>query len=450
MPKTIEEKIGEVATLVERIQTEHTAKSKLYGEEGVKRDVAIEKMETEVGELTESIQKESDANKAAAEASKKQIEELTLAIARSASKDNKSVKPEDVEMSDDVKSMFSLAIRESKGTYSIDKDVTESIITDHVKGTFSHMTSDKQNVLIKSILAEGSSSAGGMWCPVPIDARIRMRVFETSPLRQMAEVINVNTQSMTFALDDEELLVVEAGEVDTRNETETPEFGEVQLNTAELYAKPKATLQVLEDSTLNLENWLANKVSTKFARSQNAAFINGNGIKSARGILDYADTGYEVYARNKIGTGETAGSLVIVGDDLIDLQSHLLEDYQANANWLMHRLIWTKVLKLKDNDGQYLLNSQILFQGAKPQLLGGTVRMAGDMPKPDGSGDLTSGQTYVAYGDFREGYTILDRLGINVIRDNITESGFVKWFFRTRYAGGVTNFQAFKRLKASA
>ena len=65
-----------------------------------------------------------------------------------------------------------------------------------------------------------------------------------------------------------------------------------------------------------------------------------------------------------------------------------------------------------------------------------------------GLGDLTSGTTYVAYGDFREGYTILDRLGINVIMDNITESGFVKWFFRTRYAGGCTNFQAFKRLKA--
>lgn len=450
MSKELEKKIGEVTKLVVEIQTAATEKSKLYGEEDVKRDESIVKMETKVGELTESIQKESEANKAAKEASEKQISELTLAIARSAGQGTKSVKPEDAEMSDDVKSMFQTAIRQSKGTYSVDRAVAESIITDHVKGTFTHMTHENQDVLIKSILAEGSSSAGGMWCPVPIDARIRMRVFETSPLRQLAEVINVNTQAMTFALDDEELLVVEAGEVDTRNETETPEFGEVQINTAELYAKPKATLQVLEDSTLNLESWLSGKVARKFARSQNAAFINGTGIKSAKGILTYANTGYEIYARDKIGTGDTATSLTISGDDLIDLQSHLLEDYQSNAAWMMHRLIWAKVIKLKDQEGQYLLNPAILFQGATPQLLGAQVKMAGDMPKPDGVGALTSGLTYVAYGDFREGYTILDRLGINVIRDNITESGFVKWYFRTRYGGGVTNFQAFKRLQAKA
>lgn len=449
MSKTVEEKIGEVTELVTLIQTEHTEKSKLYGEEGAKQDESILKMETKVGELTESIQKETDELKAREEETKKQIEELTLAVARGAG-EGKTIKPEDMEMSDEVKAMYAIALREAKGTYQIDKEVALSIVSDHVKGTFSHMPSEKQDVLIKSILAEGSSPAGGMWAPVPIDSRIRTRVFETSPLRQMAEVINVNTQAMTFALDDEELIVVKAGEVDVRNETGTPEFGEVRIDTHELFAKPKATLQILEDSTMNLESWLSGKVASKMSRSQNAAFINGDGIKQATGILNYADTDYEVYARNKLGTGETAVAITIDGDDLIDLQSHLLEDFQSNAAWVMHRLIWAKVIKLKDQDGQYLLNPAILFQGASPQLLGAQVRMAGDMPKPTSAGVLVAGTIYVAYGDFREGYTILDRLGINVIMDNITQSGFVKWYFRTRYGAGCTNFQAIKRLKASA
>ena len=447
MSKELEEKIEEVKGLVVGIQTENEAKSKLYGEKGAENDVSIKAMETKLGELSESIQAENDANAAVKKATEDQINELTLAVARGAG-ESKSINPADMEMSDEVKGQLSQALRETKGTYAIDKAVANTIVTDHVKQTFGHMTEAKQEVLVKSILAEGSSPAGGMWCPVPIDSRIRTRVFETSPLGQMAETINVNTQAMTFALDDEELLVAQASEVDFRGETGTPEFGEVRIDTHELFAKPKATLQVLEDSTLNLESWLSGKVATKMARDRNAAFIIGNGEKTARGILDYADTGYEVYARNKLGTGETAAALTISGDDLIDLQSHLLEDYQSNAAFLMHRLIWAKVTKLKDTNGAYLLNPAQLFQGSSLQLLGAPVRMAGDMPKPNGAGVLTSGQTYVTYGDFREGYTILERLGINVIMDNITQSGFVKWYFRSRYGAAVTNFQAIKRLKA--
>jgi HK97 family phage major capsid protein len=255
---------------------------------------------------------------------------------------------------------------------------------------------------------------------------------------------------MKFALDDEEILIEQAQEVDVRKNTDSVEFGEVRIDTHELYAKPTATLQLLEDSTMNLEAWLAGKVASKITRAQNQAFILGDGEKTARGILDYADTGVETYARGKVGTKQAAGSLVIVGDDLIDLQSHLLEDYQMNATWMMHRLIWAKVVKLKDENGQYLLDPLMLFNGSTPKLLGQEVRMAGDMPKPTSVGALVAGTNYVCYGDFREAYTILDRIGINVIMDNITRSGFVQWFFRTRYGGGVTNFQAYKRLQAKA
>jgi HK97 family phage major capsid protein len=268
-------------------------------------------------------------------------------------------------------------------------------------------------------------------------------------MRQLASVMNVNTTAMTFALDDEDMVLQARGEVDAVTQTDTPEFGEVRIDVHEISAKPKATLQVLEDSTLNLEAWLSGKVASRIARQQNAAFINGDGIKKARGILDYADTGVNTYKRNALGTAETAGSLVLAGDDLIDLQSNLLEDYQPGATWLMHRLIWAKIVKLKDNEGRYLLDPLMLFNGATPQLLGAPVRMAGDMPAPT-AGALVAGTNYVCYGDFSEGYTILDRLGINVIMDNVTQSGFVNWYFRTRYGGGVTNFQAIKRLKAKA
>jgi len=56
----------------------------------------------------------------------------------------------------------------------------------------------------------------------------------------------------------------------------------------------------------------------------------------------------------------------------------------------------------------------------------------------------------VAYGDFRQGYTIVDRLGLRIVRDNITQPGFVKFQVFRRVGGAVTSFDSFKILKTKA
>lgn len=442
MPDKVLEQIEALKTVVTGIQTEYTEKSDKYGKDIADNDTSIKAMQEKFGTLSEDIQKLNDEKAA----SDKEVKDLQLVVARGQTKVGEDG---EIPMSDEVKAAYADSVRIDKTAVNINKSVFIETVTEHVKHSFGHLTEESKDLLVKSIMAEGSQPSGGMFAPVPVDARIRNRVFETSPMRQMAEVINVNTLAMEFALNDEEIETAKAQEVTTRNPTGAIEFGKVRIPTSELYANPKATLQILEDSTVNIEGMLSGKVARKIARDQNKAFIVGDGNEEAKGILTYDDADVEVYERFKIGTMETAGSLTLAGDDLIDVQSHLLEEYQTNASWMMNRLIWAIITKLKDDEGQYLLNPAILFSGTTLQLLGATVRMAGDMPKPV-AGTLVGGTNYIAYGDFREAYTILDRLGINVIMDNITQKGFVNWFFRTRYGGGVTNFQAFKRLKAKS
>jgi HK97 family phage major capsid protein len=55
----------------------------------------------------------------------------------------------------------------------------------------------------------------------------------------------------------------------------------------------------------------------------------------------------------------------------------------------------------------------------------------------------------VYYGDFREAYTIVDRVGMNIIRDNITLPGRVKFHTYRRSAGAVVNFQAMKMIRCT-
>ena len=112
----------------------------------------------------------------------------------------------------------------------------------------------------------------------------------------------------------------------------------------------------------------------------------------------------------------------------------------------MHRLTWAKCLKLKDNEGRYLLDAMALLRNnVAPQLLGANVRLGGDMAKPDGN-SYTSGQRIMACGAFSK-YYVLRRIGINMVVDPFTQKGFIKYYMYTRVGGGLRNFQSIKRLK---
>ena len=73
--------------------------------------------------------------------------------------------------------------------------------------------------------------------------------------------------------------------------------------------------------------------------------------------------------------------------------------------------------------------------------MGFPVVEAEDMP------DIGAGTTPVAFGDFRRGYLIVDRAGINIIRDPYSAKPYVLFYTTKRVGGGVADFDAIKLLK---
>lgn len=56
----------------------------------------------------------------------------------------------------------------------------------------------------------------------------------------------------------------------------------------------------------------------------------------------------------------------------------------------------------------------------------------------------------IAFGDFKRAYLIYRRRGMRIIRDNITNKGFISFWVTERFGGGVQNFEAVKLMKFSA
>lgn len=422
----LKEKLEEIAPLIKEFQTKNSeleAKGVKTSEELEAIGGTIEKMSDEFSELKTHLEAEEKAREA-----------LELALARK----NEDQEEGSKSCPEYVKSFYSYL----KTRKSIEPEQVDEEFKNLVNSTGAVISEDEMTTL-KTLLV-GSDPDGGFLVPVDMQSRIITRQFETSPMRGIADVITTGTEAVEFPLDDGEFGYENPAEVDTRNETDTSKIGVITIPTHNYEAMPVATQKMLDDAVFNIEQWVQRKISDKLTRSENADFVNGTGVKQALGFQTYADwTTLAQYERDALETRETATASTLAGDDLLDLQSDLLEYYQNNATWTMHRKVWVEVLKLKDSQNQYLMNPAMLFGGSLGlQLLGRPVVIFGDMPS-----SIADSAKVIAYGDWREGYTIVDRIGIRVLRDPYTSKGFVKFYTTKRTGGAVTNYQAIKRLK---
>ena len=284
-----------------------------------------------------------------------------------------------------------------------------------------------------------SEADGGFLVSPETSSEIVTKVFESSPIRQLASVQTISTSSLKINEDLDEAASGWVGERESRPATNTPQLKQIEISVHELYANPQVTQQFLDDAAINVEAWLGDKVAQKFARDEATAFISGNGVGKPKGILSYtAGDGFGL-----IDTGTCATASVVLGDDLINLQTKLKEPYQNNATWLFNRTMVGILRKLKNSvSGDYLW-APGLQVGAPNVLLGRPVQFASDMPSSIGTGSQIG-----IYGDFKAGYQIVDRIGIRVLRDPYTNKPYVGFYTTKRVGGGVKNFEALKVIKS--
>ena len=302
----------------------------------------------------------------------------------------------------------------------------------------------KQSLEIRAMSTDSNPNGGYLVMP-EMSATVVSRVFETSPLRMVANVEQTGAKSRTFLIDDDEGTAEWSGEKAIATE-DTPQVGQKEIVAHDITAKMNATADMLEDAYFDLAGWLQGKGADKIARTENAAFFTGTGVNKPRGLLTYAAwASAGVYERDKIEQVISGAATTFTADGLIDAQAALKEDYQASAVWLMKRASFGAVIKLKGADNFYFGQTLLKDGNTGMQLLGKRVIFCDDMQAIGTGSNLIA-----AYGDFGRGYTILDRIGLQVLRDPYTADPYTVFRLRRRTGGDVTNFDSLKLVKASA
>ncbi|UTH46082.1 phage major capsid protein [Loktanella salsilacus] len=285
------------------------------------------------------------------------------------------------------------------------------------------------------------SGDGGYLVDPQTSDTIKSTLSTTASIRAIANVVNVDATSYDVLVDHTEMGAGWATETASQDETDTPVIDRITIPLHELSALPKASQRLLDDSAFDIEGWLAQRIADKFARSEAAAFVNGDGVDKPKGILSYPSVDNDVWTWGNIGYVPTGvnGELGET-DAMIDLVYALGAEYRAGAVFVMNSRTAGSVRKLKDADGRFLW-SDGLASGEPARLLGYPVLIAEDMP------DAGDGTTPIAFGDFGAGYTVAERPDLRVLRDPFSAKPHVLFYATKRVGGAVSDFAAIKLLK---
>ncbi|PIY28394.1 MAG: phage major capsid protein [Comamonadaceae bacterium CG_4_10_14_3_um_filter_60_42] len=296
----------------------------------------------------------------------------------------------------------------------------------------------------RKALSVGGDPSGGYVVHPDMSGQIVTKVDETSPMRAYASIQVIGTDALEGLFDLERASAVWVGETQARSQTDTPNIGKWRIPVHELSAMPAATQKLLDDASINMESWLAQKVALEFALAENAAFVSGNGVEKPRGFLTYAagTTLPGTIEQIKTTVNGDFAAAPAGGDALITALYSLKAPYMANATWFMNRTVAAAVRKLKDSDGSYLWQPGIAA-GQPATILGRPLASFEDMP------NIATNSLSIAVGDMRAAYQIVDRAGIRVLRDPYTAKPFVLFYTTKRTGGDVVNFEAIKLIKFS-
>lgn len=293
-------------------------------------------------------------------------------------------------------------------------------------------------------MSYGSGQDGGYLVPDETEAEIGKRLSALSPIRSIASVRQVSGAVLKKPFAISGPAVGWVGETAARPQTASSTLAELQFPTMELYAMPAATASLLEDSVVDLDQWISGEVEVAFAEQEGAAFVNGDGTNKPRGFLDYPTIADASWSWGNLGYVLTGVSGALPAshpsDVLIDTVYALKAGYRQNASWVLNRKTQASIRKLKDADGNYLWQPPAA-PGQRAMLMGFPVVEAEDMP------DAAANETPIAFGDFQRGYLVVDRTGVRVLRDPYSAKPYVLFYTTKRVGGGIQDFNAIKLLK---
>ncbi|ODT47071.1 phage major capsid protein [Devosia sp. 63-57] len=298
-----------------------------------------------------------------------------------------------------------------------------------------------------------SDPDGGFFVLPTVDRTIRNLLNDISPLRQLADVVTISGDTYTRYYSTAESGAQWVGELDTRpQDTPRPSLIEHSYGVRELYAAPAGSRHLFEDASFDVAAWFNNWVANDFAVTEGAAFHIGDGVgNKPKGIATYpiVATGD---ATRAWGSMEylPAGHASAPTDDnwakaLIKLVLTVHPRFRQNGAFRMHNSTLIRIREIQDSNKRFMFadHGNLSDSPESGHLLGYPVHIDNTMD------EIGTDKFPIAFGDHKAGYVVVDRQGIRVERDAVTQKGKIILDTYKRVGGGLGDSRAVKWLKVA-
>ena len=283
----------------------------------------------------------------------------------------------------------------------------------------------------KKVLTIGGTTGVSYLAPGEYVNQIIKGVTEISPMRSLADVKPTSNNFVEIPKRTGQFAATWVAEVGSKTETTGLTYGMETIPNHEMYALVKVSNHALEDSAFNLEGELTSEFSEQFAKAEGTAFITGNAVGKPEGFIVNADV-------NKSTVVFDAGDDAIIVNGVIDLLFAPKTAYARNGKLLGNRKQIAYLRKYKDATSGLYYWLPDGTAGTPGTFMGVPIVEVPDMADP------ADGAYSMAFGDFKRGYVISDRIQISIQRltELYAESGQVGFLARKRVGGQVVLAEA--------
>jgi HK97 family phage major capsid protein len=297
---------------------------------------------------------------------------------------------------------------------------------------------------VQASLNKGTASEGGYLAPVEWDRTIAERLKIISPMRALCFVQPISTAGFSKLFSIAGTTSGWVGETAARPVTANGTFASLTYSTGEIYANPTASQQMLDDSEVDLEAWLAAEVGTEFSYQEGVAFLTGDGVNKPTGLLTYITgaANAAVHPYGAIATVASGAAATLTSDGLIDLTSALPSELSGGAKMIANKKTITAIRKLKDGQGNYIWQPSYVA-GAPATVNGYGISEVAGMP------DIAANSKPIVFGDFGRGYMVIDRIGVRTLRDPYSAKPWISFYVTKRVGGGLLHPDYLKALTVS-
>lgn len=257
------------------------------------------------------------------------------------------------------------------------------------------------------------SADSGAVVPTSIANKIISKVYDICPIYQMADRYPVKgTLSIPYYEEDDDANISVAYASESAALTaNSGKFKSIELKGFLAGALAKVPKTLVNNSDFALTQYIINKMAESIAR-----WIENEMLKGTTGKITGLSTATQVVT--------AAAATAITADELIDLQEKLPEVYQPGAVYIMSKATRTAIRKLKDKDGDYILNKDMTAKW-NYTLFGADVYVSSNMP------DMAAGVNAVYYANL-SGLAIktAEDINIEVLRERFADQhclGVIGW-----------------------